>query len=153
MSANFIELDGSDTVFRFFSPGDAFVPAGQSTLNGAIFIPSPQDREEAKKKGTNVQLTVWDLNATTYQQAKAMWGNCAPSIVYGIGVIDVLKVREHCKDTKLRIIRVPLPRELGPGHDGHCGFEGLDRPPGQKRIAFKTLRDVLAQHCFELARI
>jgi hypothetical protein len=147
-----LELDASGAVFRFFDPS-AFVPTGQSTQNGGLFIPSRQDKEEAERRGTNVRLTVWDINKTTFEQAKRIWGKNVQTIAYGIAVVDVMKIREVCKNPRLRILSDPLPEEHGPGHDGHCGFEGLDRLLGEEKKAYKTLRDVLAQHAFELARL
>lgn len=153
MSSQSPELDASEAVFRFVDLTSAFVPAGQNTRNGGIFTPSSQDKKEAQRRGTSVRLTVWDLNITTYEQAKSIWGKNVQAVVYGIGVVDIITIREVCKKDRLRIVRDPLPADRGSGHDGHCGFEGVDRLPGEEKKAYKTLRDVLAQHCFEIVRL
>jgi len=44
----------------------------------------------------------------------------------------------------------PLPPSLGPGHDAHCGIEGLDRPPKGNRIAYKNFLDVVAQEAVRI---
>lgn len=147
------ELDASETVFRFYPANDAFIPNGQNRQNGGIFIPSSQDKIEAERRGINVRLSVWDIALTTCEQAKRIWGKRDVVVAYGMAVVDVLTIRDLCSRERLRVVHDPLPEHQGLGHDGHCGFEGLDRLPGEEKKALKTLRDVLAQHCFVLAQL
>jgi hypothetical protein len=146
-------LEDTDFVFKFYPPPEAFIPGGQSTQNWMLFNPSSNDKEDAKKRGTNVRVTVWDPARATVEQAKRIYGQQHEVIAYGLALIDVTIMRQLCKTERLQIIRDPLPEEAGPGHDGHCGFEGLDRPSGAGKKAHKTLLDELAQRCFAVARL
>ncbi len=148
-----VELQSTDSVFKLVPSEDRFVPAGQKFPIGSVFEPSSNDKRDAQDRNTNVRLTVWDLELTTFREAKEIWSRAVACIAYGLSVADVLELRAICKLERWRVVRDPLPETAGPGHGGHCGFEGLDRAPGQKRTAYKTLLDELAQRCFELARL
>jgi hypothetical protein len=150
MADDDVELGSSDVVFRFHRVRNAFVPTGQNIQNGELFTPSSIDKSEAEKNGTTVQLTVWDLAWTTLEQAKRIWGQEADAIAFGLALADVLEIRQFCNRQSLRVLRDPLPQDAGPGHAGHCGFEGLEKQPGENKRVLKTLRDELAQRCFAI---
>lgn len=153
MSDGAPELEDSEIVFRFGPPPDAFVPSGQNLKNWNLFNPSSSDKEDAQRRGTNVRVTVWDLALTTAEQAKKIWDQHREVAAYALGLVDVFAIRELCRKERLRIVRDPLPPSAGSGYEGHCGFEGLDRQPGENKKAYKTLLDELAQRCFEIARM
>ncbi|MGO9059199.1 MAG: hypothetical protein ACLQU2_17695 [Candidatus Binataceae bacterium] len=147
------ELEATDAVFKLVPLQERFIPRGQKFPIGKIFEPSSGDKEDARLRNTNVRLTAWDLAISSFQQAKIIWGRRGRVVVYGLGVVDVLQLRDFCKRERLRIVRDPLPESAGDGHKGHCGFEGLDRQEGENRLIWRTLLDGLAQRCFELGQL
>lgn len=153
MSDGAPELEGSEIVFRFGPPPDTFVPSGQNPKNANLFIPSSIDKEDARQRGINVRVTVWDLALATAEQAKKIWAQDREVSAYALGLVDVFAIRELCRKDRLRIVRDPLPPSAGAGCEAHCGFEGLDRQRGEDRKDHKTLLDELAQRCFEIARM
>jgi len=151
-----VELEVTDVTFKFSPVAGTFVPAGQSPQNGTLFTPSTNDKEDAKKRGTNVRVTVWDRALTTVEQAKTIYSRYSQHqevVAYGLALVDVMTIKKLCKNERLRIVHDPLPVNEGPGHDGHCGFEGLNRQPNENKKAHKTLLDELAQRCFAITRL
>lgn len=144
------ELGAAEAVFKLVPLAEQFIPTGAKFPNWVVFDPTSRDKNDAATRGTAVRLTVWDLASTEFQEAKVVWRHVGDSVAYGLGVVDVLNLRELCKRPRLRVVRDP---EGGGGHAGHCGFEGLDHLPGEDRKSRKTLLDEIAQRCFELARL
>jgi len=61
-------------------------------------------------------------------------------IAYDLPAAKVMQVRARLNAHRLRIVRDPDPTITGPGAEGHCGIEGLDRLPGTPRHIVKTLK-------------
>ena len=123
-----------------------FIPQGQSGFNGEAFTPSDTDKKDADELGTPVRVSVWETTVTTVEQARAFRGGM-PCRAFRLQVSEVLSVRAKWPNeaARLRVVHDPLPKGDGPGADGHCGIEGLDRPPGVGRLVFKAIRDELAR--------
>jgi hypothetical protein len=144
------DLDRGLTVLRLAPNVHPFVPAGQPGVTGDAFHPSPADEEEAKELGQPIRLSVWETQLTTTAQARLIHGRL-DTIAVTLGVADVLDIREKMAVALLRVVWDPLPPERGSGANGHCGIEGLDRPPGTPRPVYRAIWDELARKAKPLA--
>lgn len=85
---------------------------------------SPRDDEK--------YLTVWDTSRTTATQARAFLPTDGPYNAYTLPVAGIVGIDVASGMARLRVLREKLSAEdrAKPGGDGHCGVDGLKRPPG-----------------------
>jgi len=138
------ELEQHKTVFRFIPDQDRFIPPGARFPNGEAFEPSSED-----KKGSPIRVTVWDTSLTTAAQARSLRPERGPALPYGLRVADVVEIRNRL-EPRLRVVAEPIEPPTGPGSDGHCGMEGLDRLSGASKKIHKAKLDEVAQKAFPL---
>lgn len=103
--------------------------------------------DEDKKTG---RVTVWDRDRTTPEQVLSMVRHPEGRPVLDIAVSEIesrgYKKLGYGEQADMIVVRDPLPCEdrKKPGADGHCGIEGLIRPPGVDRTDYRELLDDLA---------
>ncbi len=97
------------------------------------FMPKSRDKAEAKAKGIDPMISVFDEELTTLEQAKAILGQ--PSAGFGLAVECLRELKPPGDDRPLKVVRDPLegPSAGMPGADGHCGIQGLKRRTGVPR--------------------
>lgn len=141
------ELLPHKIVLRLVSLKDQFIPRGAILPTWEAFNPSSEDKEEARRRGCDPRVSVWDSELTTVEQAQAFRRDteCKP---YWLRVEDIHAVGAFAAVRRLRVVADPLPEEK-PGAAGHCGIEGLHRKDGESKKDWKTLLDKLAQKCMD----
>jgi hypothetical protein len=144
------ELDESREVLRLVPDALPFVPPGQPGVNGEAFVPSTADKKEAEQRQQPVRVSVWDTQRTTLAQARQIHGR-SDTIVVVLGVVDIVQIRAELSAPRLRVVWDPRAPEDGPGADGHCGIEGLDRPREVPRPVHKAIWDELARRARQVA--
>ena len=133
----FEELEGGwvcrlvPTSGRF--PPDSTKPQPQD------FYPSSEDKAEAKARGIDPLVSVWDEERCSLDQAKAIFAR--PAVGFGLSVQQIREVRIAGSDESLSVLRDPLtgPRARMPGAEGHCGIRGLKRLAGVQRLDYKRM--------------
>ena len=146
-----LELAAGAITLRLVPNEPRFVPEGARFPNSVAIEPSSKDKEDAKRRGTPVRVSVWDRGRTTVAQAVGCRRTDKPQRAYTLPVDGVHAVRAQFANSRLRVVEDPL-EELRDqaGGDGHCGVEGLDRVAGQPRVDWKDMLDELVQHCSEI---
>jgi hypothetical protein len=127
-------------------------PPDSPTLQLWHFELSENDKAHAARTGQPPRLSVFDAERTTPGQAQTIWGVEKESAAFGLRVREIQAV--HVAGlAPLRVVRDPLAPPLGdlPGADGHCGIEGLARPPGEPKALYRELRVRLADLSFRFA--
>jgi len=138
------------TVLRIVRNVPVFVPAGMRFPTGDAFRPSEADKKEAEERLAPVRVSVWDLAFTTVQQARAFRTTDEGHRAFALQVAAVMKVQAQMREPRLRVVADPRPDHDGPGAIGHCGIEGLDRPPQGKKVLQRALLDALAREVVEV---
>jgi hypothetical protein len=133
------ELEGG-SVCRLVPISGSF-PLGSRVPLVTNFCPSSEDIRTAELAGTVPLLSVWDEDLTTLSQAKSFFGRGA-CVGFGLSVKELRAIKIPSSGASLRVLRDPLPPDLEkrPGGKGHCGIEGLARPPGEQKQLYKFLR-------------
>ncbi|MFL6194974.1 MAG: hypothetical protein ACJ75H_12435, partial [Thermoanaerobaculia bacterium] len=103
----------------------------------------------AARTGQPPRLSVFDAGRTLVEEAQAIRGVEDESQAFGLLVTEVRALRV-ADLPPLRVVRDPLEPPLAemPGADGHCGIEGLARPPGEPKSLYRELRVRLADLSF-----
>jgi hypothetical protein len=117
---------------------------------GDAFRPSEADKKEAQERGAPVRVSVWDLSLTTIPQARSFRMTHEGQRAFALQVEAVMKVQAQMREPRLRVVADPRPEQDGPGAIGHCGIEGLDRPPQGKKVLQRALLDALAREVVEV---
>lgn len=140
----------SGVVFRLAKVKEDF-PPDSPRLKSIHLELSTRDRLQAERTGRAPLLSVFDLGRCTVGQARTIHGGDSESLAYGFEVIAVRTIRLEGVST-LRVLRDPLdPPDFDlPGADGHCGIEGLERPPGAPKMLYRELRTRLADLSFRV---
>ena len=110
------------------------------------FEPSSADKARAATKGISVLVSVFDCDRTTVAEGRVIRGPSPEGyLAFKIDIADIRNKRIPGSRDYLRIYEDPLdpPESNMPGADGHCGIDGLERPPQAQRQAFKNLRAAL----------
>lgn len=130
-------------VFRLATIKESF-PPNSLKLNVGHFELSERDKER-----TPPLLSVFEGAKTTVEQATVIRGAAGESASFGLRVEEVLAIEVQGLP-RLRVLYDPLepPKCDLPGADGHCGIEGLYRPPSQPRKLYRELRVRLADKSF-----
>lgn len=144
----FTEVDSGDVVVRLVLLTDAFIPPGARLPTRKAFDASTDDKDEARRLGRPVAVTVWNRRYTTVPQARALMRSEKERAAFGLRVGDVSALGTIGGQRCMRVIASPLTPPEGPGSDGHCGIEGCDRPPQRPRIEHNGMLDVLAEKFF-----
>jgi hypothetical protein len=137
------ELGAEKDILRLVRRIAQFVPDGRPSLNGDAFVPTTDDEAEAKRRSQPVRVSVWDLQLTTIEQAKAFCTS-EPLLAFSLTVQDVNDVSQIFQLPRLKVVADPL-NDPRPGASGHCGIEGLDRQSGEGKKTYKATRDELAR--------
>jgi hypothetical protein len=123
-------------VMRVVKRVPKYVPAGQNYPTSEAFVPTDVEKEDARREGLAVRVSVWDDSITTSAQAVEFRRRAAPAgnepafAVYRIAITDIHAVRDALVEPRLRIVRDVRDCNVGPGSEGHCGVEGLDAQRG-----------------------
>ena len=153
ISAAFEALADDVFVFRLAETGKRFLPEGAGFPNADILEPSSADKAEAVCRGQEPGVSVWDREHSSLEQATRLWFHPKqpPAGVRGFGA-PVRSLREiaRVRERSLFVVSDPLPKERGPGGEGHSLIEGLKRPPGTARPAHKMLLLKLVEACTEV---
>lgn len=146
-----IPLSPGATTLRLVPDEPRFVPDGARFPNSVAIEPNTDDKEDAKRRGTPVRVSVWDRARTTVAQAVDFRRTKRRLRAYELPVAGVVAVRAQFKDERLQVVEDPQ-EELRdkPGGDGHCGVEGLDRG-GQPRTVWRDMLDEVVRHLTEVA--
>jgi hypothetical protein len=137
------ELGAEKDILRLVRKIAQFVPDGRPPLNGEAFAPTTDDEAEAKRHSQPIRVSVWDIQLTTIEQAKA-FRTSELLLAFILTVQDVNDVRQIFHLPRLKVVADPL-NDPRPGAIGHCGIEGLDRQSGEGRKTYKATRDELAR--------
>lgn len=137
------ELAAGKRILRLVKDIPRFIPPGYSLPTGDAFEPSTDDKEEARKRAQPVRVSVWDLELTTVEQAKAFRAS-EQLLAFDLMVQDVIDVRQLFNCHRLRVVADPFDVSQ-PGAYGHCGIEGLDRQKGEDRKTYRATLDELAK--------
>lgn len=133
---------------RLLKPGTAKLPAGHTEPDWEAFLPSTDDKEDAKKNSHPIRVSVWSREKTTIPQAREIMGLDATARAFAITDDTVARIAAATKRPELRIVPDPRPELKGrPGGDGHCGIEGCERPAGEQKTLWKDRLLVLARCC------
>lgn len=118
-------------VLRVMAPKPQFAPV-EAHAPADAFRPNSGDKEQAKKTGEPVRVSVWDQALTSLAQIHAMRG-LAEAYTYRLAVDDVTQLAQSLPHARLRVVYEVLdePLRSRPGAEGHGGIEGLDRLPGE----------------------
>jgi hypothetical protein len=146
-----IELGFEATTLRLVRDEPRFIPPGAKFPNSIAIEPTNEDKEDARRRGLPIRVSVWDRARTSVSQAVTFRRSVEPLRAYSLPVAGVVAVKNRFNLARLRVVEDPL-EDLGeePGADGHCGVEGLDREQGQPRSAWRDMLDELLQYCTEL---
>ena len=138
-----MELEAG-VVFRLANIKATFPPDSPKLHVGHLDL-SDRDKERHPPL-----LSVFEGRKTSVEQAAAIRGVSSESAAYGFRVDEIRRIQVEGLQG-LRVVRDPLdPPECDlPGADGHCGIEGLYRPPGQSKQQFRELRVLLADKSFK----
>jgi hypothetical protein len=115
------------------------VPEGAAYPTPEAFTPSLQEERDAIARELPVRVSVWDRSRTTLREAMDQ-ASGDQMAAYDLAVAKVMQVRARLSAHRLRVVRDVDPEITGPGCEGHCGIEGLDRLPGTPRHVVKTLK-------------
>jgi len=139
-------------VFRLATLNDEF-PPGSRQLTPAHFELSTKDKEDARGKGHEPRLSVYDAGRCTVDQARSLRAVSREYSAFGLEVPEIRSIRVAGLDP-LRVVRDQLEPPLRdmPGADGHCGIIGLARKPGQQSMLYRELRVRLADRSFPYPR-
>ena len=143
-------LPADRNVLRLVRNIPIFLPEGMRFPTGDAFRPTDEDKKEARERGRAVRVSVWDLSLTTIPQARAFRLTRDGQRSFCLQVASVIKVRNEWNETRLCVVADPRPDHEGPGADGHCGIEGLDKPPQGRKVIQRALLDALAREVIEV---
>lgn len=133
----------SGSVFRL-APVKGSFPANSRKPRPDHFRPSTKEKEVARQRGEPTLLSAFDVSRTTVAEAQDLRTSSGPTVAFRLNVPDVRRLPRPDGRGYLRVLRDPLPELAGrPGADGHCGIEGLARPSGAQKAAYKALRSRL----------
>jgi len=144
------ELAPDRTVLRLVRNVPVFVPDGMRFPTGDAFRPSESDKKEAETRGRPVRVSVWDLCITTIPQARSFRATNDLQRSFALRVANIIKIQTQMSEPRLRAVSDPRPDHEGPGAAGHCGIEGLDRPPQGRKVIQRALLDALAREVVEV---
>ncbi len=144
----FEKVSRDKTVFRLVKhTAELFPPDAEKPLPSAFAL-SADDKREGVDRGRQALLSVWDLTLTTVEEGKQLRNVDAEMTAFGLLVDDIEAIQVD--DFSMDVLHDPLPPELGPGANGHCGIQGLDKPKGTPKAFFKQLRFLLVESCFKI---
>lgn len=135
-----------------------YVPPGQDYPTSEAFIPSDPEKDDARREGLPVRVSVWDEGRTTPAQVVEFRRQGAPAragqpqiefTVYSLATQAVHDVRAELTEPRLRVVRDVRAYNVGSGADGHCGIEGLDATIGVANAGphARAVREALARRC------
>lgn len=145
-----VELRDDQTMMRVVRQIERFIPVGARLPTWEAFYPSSADEEEARTHGCAIRVSVWDTDKTSATQARQLRPNAGPTTAYGLRVGTARAVANAANNPRFRVVADPLVPNPGPGGDGHCGVEGLDRAAGTPKNPHKAFLVDLAKTCVVL---
>lgn len=125
-------------ILRLPKPPLQFAP-GNYVAAPTYVSPSTEDKDRIP-----VRISVWDAALTTLEQARGFRSE-EPVLVLEAQVAGVLQAGARA------VVYEPLTGAAAsqPGAPGHAGIEGLERAPGEQKIAYKHRLSRVAM-CFRL---
>jgi len=120
-------------------------PPNSPHISLAHLRPSPKDLARAEEAGHAPLVTVFDAARTTVDQAVVIRNIPTPTVPFFWNVDKIIAIGSDAWPRAFRVFREELlPPDNGlPGADGHCGLEGLQRPPDMPIKLFKEFREEL----------
>jgi hypothetical protein len=105
------------------------------------FLPSSEDIRVAQETGQSVRVSVFETGRTTIDQCRAIRQVGVEVPIFSLAVERLRAVVAPGRNQCLRVVEdlLPPPVRFMPGADGHCGIEGLDRPAGCSRLAYRSI--------------
>jgi hypothetical protein len=130
-------------VFRLANIRDTFPPDSPKLHVGHFEL---SERDKARNPPL---LSVFEGLRTTVEQAMMIRGELIESAAFGLRVEEIREIQVPGLP-QLSVLRDPLdpPACDLPGADGHCGINGLYRPPSQPKKLYRELRVLLADKSF-----
>jgi hypothetical protein len=147
------DLPDHKTVLRVVKRIEQFIPVGATLPTWLAFNPSSKDFEEAQVRGLSVRVSVWDTEFTSVQQAQGFRQDAELNEPYGLLVGEARGIALAVANTRFRVVADPLIPSRGPGSEGHCGIEGLDRSAGTPKKIHQAFLVDLAKRCFPLCAV
>lgn len=141
-------LPESAVVLRLVPQVPSHYPPDAPKPLPAAFDLSDDDKAEAERRQLPAGASVFDLAITTVAEARAIRNSAALVVPFAVEVRSVHRVGAQFGD-RLGVVADPLPPEI-PGGAGHAAITGLLRLPGEARTAFKTMKQLLVDHCFRV---
>lgn len=140
-------LASTAVVVRAVSRKAQFIPEGARLPTHCAFEPSDVDKEEAQSGNHPVRLSVYDTALTTPEQAVGFRSVEAVPFLLPVGI--AAEIAKRYNEHRFRVVRDPDdPSAHGPGADGHCGIEGLERDkPRVTRPTHRAFLSDLAAAC------
>jgi hypothetical protein len=123
-------------------PPNDFTPDGWKPTWQEL-APSEADKQDALTRDGPVRVSVWDAQLTTIAAAKAFRSRSTIVLSAQVSAVVAVGAREVVYDP------LPMPEAAREGADGHCGIEGLERPPGEPRPRWKDRLQRVAD-CFRV---
>lgn len=150
---SFEPLADDATVFRLVEYGTKFLPPGARLPTLDLFEPTTRDKAQAKERGREPGVSVWDRSLTSVPQATTIRyaRGTAPDDVRAFGlVVGEIRTVSHEYEREVDVVTDPLEEDRGPGAEGHSAIEGLKRPDGYQRKRHKAFLLDLADACSEM---
>jgi hypothetical protein len=129
-------------ILRTPIPPKDFTPDGWKPTWQEL-APSEADKQDALTRNGPVRVSVWDAQLTTIAAAKAFRSRSTIALSAQVSGVVAAGARD--------VVYEPLPPSdaAKAGADGHCGIEGLERPPNEPRPSWKERLQRVAD-CFRV---
>lgn len=136
--------------------GKPYFPATSEPPFPEFFVPSTEDRAEARERQRRVAVSVWDVELTTPAQACAIrWQDEASkhdTVAFALRA-EAVRAIGRAEGIPLDVIDDRHdPAVEGAGAEGHCAILGLDcEERAGKKAQYRSTRDALARVCRAMA--
>jgi hypothetical protein len=145
----FAPLPADGSVLRLARVGSSFLPAGHTLPEPGWLTPSSADKAEAAARQRIAGLSAWDVAGCNLAQARDL-ANRPDDQGFVAPIASLYRTAsEGPVVARLQVVRDELidafPRS---GWDAHVLIEGLERPQGVDRKAWKDLQTTLVR-CFQ----
>jgi len=137
------ELSPSCDVVRLVSNIQSHFPPGMKKPLPAAFDLSGENKADAKTRKRQPLLSVWNLDLIPLDRARSKRSQDTTAFRLNVGQVCNVRVPE---DVLSLIVRHDL-LEHDPDGDAHAGIQGLHRPRGIQKIAYKAMKSELADVC------
>lgn len=128
-------------IFRLATEGGAHLPSGQTLPHPEWLRPTDTDVAEAQTSRRRPGLSIWVVGLVTPGQARAIAGrppNPSKEPAFEASMADV---RAASHPFPIEAVHDPDPTHAPqPGWHGHALLEGLHRPSGESKAAYRSLR-------------